>query len=54
VVIDMLEAGLDEPTQRALIAYLRDAPRDRPLFFLTRSCATILPQTGEVPNFVNA
>jgi DNA-binding transcriptional MerR regulator len=38
LVIDMLEQGLDEATQEALIAHLRSrGPDSRPLFFLTRS-----------------
>jgi hypothetical protein len=38
LVIDMLEQGLDAPTQEALIAHLRRrGPDARPLFFLTRS-----------------
>jgi len=38
LVIDMLEQGLDEATQEALIAHLRRrGPDSRPLFFLTRS-----------------
>lgn len=42
LVIDMLEQGLDKATQRALIAYLRCRKRmERPLFFLTRSCAIL-------------
>ena len=42
LVIDMVEQGLDEGTQEALIAYLRRrGPRGRPLFLLTRSCAIL-------------
>ena len=42
LVIDMLEQGLDEVTQRALIAHLRRRKPDaRPLFFLTRSTAIL-------------
>ena len=42
LVIDMLEQGLDEATQEALIAYLRRrGPGARPLFFLTRSSAIL-------------
>ncbi|MBS0537908.1 MAG: MerR family transcriptional regulator [Proteobacteria bacterium] len=42
VVIDMLEQGLDQPTQEAVIAYLRLRGPDRPpLFFLTRSTAIL-------------
>ena len=38
LVIDMLEQGLDQATQEALIAWLRRRAVDaRPLFFLTRS-----------------
>ncbi|WGS22108.1 hypothetical protein [Bradyrhizobium sp. ISRA463] len=41
-VIDLLEQGLDAPTQEALIAYLRRrGPCARPLFFLTRSNAIL-------------
>jgi DNA-binding transcriptional MerR regulator len=42
LVIDMLEQGLDAPTQEALIASLRRrGPRARTLFFLTRSNAIL-------------
>ena len=42
LVIDMLEEGLDQATQQALIAYLRRrVPEARPLFFLTRSSAIL-------------
>lgn len=42
VVIDMLEQGLDKPTQQALIAHLRRrGPVARPLFMLTRSSAIL-------------
>lgn len=41
LVIDMIEEGLDEPTQRALIAHLRRRPAGRPLFALTRSAAIL-------------
>jgi DNA-binding transcriptional MerR regulator len=42
LVIDMLEQGLDEVTQRALIAHLRRRKPDaQPLFFLTRSTAIL-------------
>lgn len=42
LVIDMIEQGLDQPTQEALIAYLRRrGAGGRPLFFLTRSCAIL-------------
>jgi len=38
-VIDMVEQGLDEDSQRALIAYLRRRDADAtPLFLITRSC----------------
>jgi DNA-binding transcriptional MerR regulator len=42
LVIDMLEQGLDQATQEALIAHLRHrGPDARPLFFLTRSTAIL-------------
>jgi hypothetical protein len=42
LVIDMIEQGLDEDTQHALIAHLRRrGPDGRPLFMLTRSCAIL-------------
>lgn len=42
VVIDMVEQGLDQSTQEALIAYLRRrGPGARPLFLMTRSCAIL-------------
>lgn len=42
LVIDMIEDGLDEPAQRALIAHLRRrGPLGRPLFVMTRSCALL-------------
>jgi DNA-binding transcriptional MerR regulator len=42
MVIDMLEDGLDEATQKALIAFLRRrGPDAKPLFFLTRSSAIL-------------
>jgi DNA-binding transcriptional MerR regulator len=42
VVIDMLEQGLDAPTQEALIAHLRRRGADaRPLLFVTRSTAIL-------------
>jgi len=42
VVVDMVEQGLDQATQEALIAHLRRrAPGARPLFLLTRSCAIL-------------
>ncbi len=49
-VVDMVEQGLDEETQEALIAYLRRRPADSPaLFLLTRSNA-ILDLAGVAPN----
>ncbi|GKQ56127.1 MerR family transcriptional regulator [Bradyrhizobium sp. Ce-3] len=42
LVIDMLEQGLDAPSQEAVIAHLRRrGPEARPLFFLTRSNAIL-------------
>ena len=42
LIIDMLEQGLDKPTQEALIAHLRRrGPGARPLFCLTRSSAIL-------------
>lgn len=42
VVIDMVEQGLDQAAQEALIAHLRRrGPGARPLFLLTRSCAIL-------------
>jgi len=42
VVVDMVEHGLDQATQEALIAHLRRrGPGARPLFLLTRSCAIL-------------
>ena len=42
LVIDMVEQGLDQASQEALIAYLRrSGPAGRPLFLLTRSCAIL-------------
>lgn len=42
LVIDLIEQGLDESTQYALIAHLRARPREgRPLFILTRSSAIL-------------
>jgi DNA-binding transcriptional MerR regulator len=42
IVIDMLEEGLDEATQKALIAFLRRrGPDAKPLFSLTRSSAIL-------------
>lgn len=50
MVVDMIEQGLDQPTQQALAAYLRHrAPDARPLFMLTRSCA-ILDVTAVGPD----
>ena len=49
-VVDMVEQGLDEATQEALIAYLRRRPVDAPpLFLLTRSNA-ILDLAAVGPN----
>jgi len=40
--VDMVEQGLDEATQEALIAWLRRrGPAARPLFLMTRSCAVL-------------
>lgn len=49
LVIDMIEQGLDEPTQRAVSAYLRARPPGTsPLFVLTRSHAILdLATAGE-------
>jgi DNA-binding transcriptional MerR regulator len=42
LVVDMVEQGLDQGTQEALIAHLRRrGPGGRPLFLLTRSCAIL-------------
>jgi DNA-binding transcriptional MerR regulator len=42
VVVDMVEQGLDQATQEALIAHLRRrGPGARPLFLMTRSCAIL-------------
>jgi len=42
LIIDMMEQGLDKPTQQAMIAYLRRrGPAARPLFILTRSSAIL-------------
>jgi DNA-binding transcriptional MerR regulator len=42
VVVDMVEQGLDQPTQEAVIAFLRRrGPGARPLFLLTRSSAIL-------------
>lgn len=44
LVIDMIEQGLDEATQRAVMAYLRRRAHERPpLFMLTRSSAILDP-----------
>lgn len=42
LVVDMVEQGLDQAAQEALIAHLRRrASGERPLFLLTRSCAIL-------------
>ena len=42
IIVDMVEQGLDQPTQEALIAHLRGRrPGARPLVLLTRSCAIL-------------
>ena len=42
LIIDMIEQGLDQASQEALIAHLRRrGPGARPLFMLTRSCAIL-------------
>jgi hypothetical protein len=42
IVVDMVEHGLDEATQQALIAHLRRrGPAARPLFLMTRSSAIL-------------
>lgn len=42
LVVDMIEQGLDQPTQEALIAHLRRrTPGGRPIFMLTRSSAVL-------------
>ncbi len=42
LVVDMVEQGLDQATQEALIAHLRHrGPAARPLFLLTRSSAIL-------------
>jgi DNA-binding transcriptional MerR regulator len=42
LVVDMVEQGLDQGAQQALIAHLRRrGPGARPLFLLTRSCAIL-------------
>jgi DNA-binding transcriptional MerR regulator len=41
-IVDMIEQGLDQPTQEATIAHLRRSKRcDRPIFMLTRSSAIL-------------
>ena len=42
LVVDMIEQGLDQAAQEALIAHLRRrGPGARPLFLMTRSCAIL-------------
>ena len=42
VIVDMVEQGLNQASQQALIAHLRRRrPAERPLFLLTRSCAIL-------------
>ncbi|HEX4510587.1 MAG TPA: MerR family transcriptional regulator, partial [Burkholderiaceae bacterium] len=42
VVVDLIEEGLDQATQEALIALLQGrGPDARPIFMLTRSCAIL-------------
>ncbi len=42
LVVDMIEQGLDQATQEALMAWLRGrGPGARPIFMLTRSCAIL-------------
>ncbi|SEE53713.1 transcriptional regulator, MerR family [Rhizobiales bacterium GAS188] len=42
LVVDMVEQGLDQAAQEALIAHLRRrGPDGRPLFLMTRSCAIL-------------
>src|SRR5258707_636249 len=42
LVVDMIEQGLDQAAQEALIAHLRRrGPGGRPLFLMTRSCAIL-------------
>ena len=44
LVIDLIEQGLDQPTQEALIAHLRRrGPAGRPIFMLTRSSSILDP-----------
>ena len=52
LVVDLVEKGLDQPTQEALMAHLRRrrGAGARPLFLLTRSCAILdlaAMETGE-------
>ena len=50
LVVDMVEEGLDQASQEALIAHLRRRdPAARPLFLMTRSCA-ILDLAAVGPN----
>jgi DNA-binding transcriptional MerR regulator len=53
-VVDMVEQGLDEETQEALITYLRRRPADAPpLFLLTRSNAILdLASVGPNENII--
>ena len=42
VVVDMVEQGMEQAAQQAVIAHLRRrGPGQRPLFLLTRSCASL-------------
>ena len=42
IVVDLVEQGLDEASQTALIAWLRQrGPDARPLFLMTRSSAIL-------------
>lgn len=46
VVVDMVEQGLDQPTQEAVIAFLRArATESRPVFLMTRSSAILALET---------
>jgi DNA-binding transcriptional MerR regulator len=50
LVVDMVEQGLDQATQEAVMAYLRQrGPGARPLFLLTR-CCVILDLAAVGPN----
>lgn len=50
LVVDLIEQGLDQPTQEALIAHLRSrGPAGRPIFMLTRS-SSILDLTALGPD----